>query len=174
MTRAQIDLKNQLVQASSDLTKCPLFNDSPVLFIDTSEQTPSTPPEQMEQVKIEHDTSKVPTPVDDTDRTHATLPPPKKRYEILKDPVFLSSPVYPPFVPSKPSLSKVMTKINTFSHLSPIKEWVHTNIGLTMVSRYFHSSSTFFAHQSNDIKTDKSDPSFFSTSQKVAHHQTYT
>ena len=42
----------------------------------------------MEHAKLEHDTSKIPTPPDDTDRTHATPPPPKKRYEIMKDPVF--------------------------------------------------------------------------------------
>ena len=78
MTQAQIDLQNQLEQASSDLTTRLLFNDSPVLSIDTSEQTNTTPPEQMEQVKFEHDTSKVPTPIDDTNCTHATPPPSKK------------------------------------------------------------------------------------------------
>ena len=49
--------------------------------------------------------SKIPNQLDDTDRTHTTPPPPNKRYEIMKDPVFLSSPIYPPFIPSKPSLS---------------------------------------------------------------------
>ena len=61
----------------------------------------------MEQDKIEHDTSKVPTPPNGTDHTHATPPPPKKRYEIMKDPVFLSSPIYPPFISSKLSLSPI-------------------------------------------------------------------
>ena len=42
----------------------------------------------MEQDKTEHDTSKIPTRLHDTDHTHATTPPPKKRYEITKDPVF--------------------------------------------------------------------------------------
>ena len=59
----------------------------------------------MKQDEIEHDTSKGPTPLNDTDHTHATPPPSKKRYEIMKDPVFLSSPIYPPFISSKPSLS---------------------------------------------------------------------
>ena len=53
----------------------------------------------MEQDKIEHDISKVPTPLNDTDHTKATPLPPKK-YEIMKDPVFLSSPIYPPFISS--------------------------------------------------------------------------
>ena len=104
MSQAQIDLQNQLEQASSGVTTRPLFNGSPGLYIDTSDQTNTTPPEQREQYEqIEHDTSNVPTPLDHTDRTHATPPPPKKRYEIMKDPVFISLPIYPPFIPSKPS-----------------------------------------------------------------------
>ena len=78
MTQAQVDLQNQLEQATSDLTTRPLLNDSPVLYIDTSEPIPTTPLEQMEQEKIEHDTSKVSTPPNDIDHTHATPPPPKK------------------------------------------------------------------------------------------------
>ena len=99
MTQAQVDLQNQLEQATSDLTIRPLLNDSPVLYIDTSEPIPTTSLEQMEQEKIEHDTSKVSTPHNDIDHTHATPPPPKKRFEIImKDPVFLSSPIYPHFI----------------------------------------------------------------------------
>ena len=86
MTQAQVDLQNQLEQATSDLTTRPLLNDFPVL-------EPTTSLEQMEQEKNEHDTSKVSTPLNDIDHTHATPPPPKKRYEIMKDPVFLSSPI---------------------------------------------------------------------------------
>ena len=47
MTQAQIDLQNQtdlqnqLEQAAADLTTRPLLNDSPVLYIDTSEPTPT-------------------------------------------------------------------------------------------------------------------------------------
>ena len=63
MTQAKVDLQNQLEQATSDLTTRPLQNDSPVLYIDTSEPIPTTSLEQMEQEKIEHDTSKVSTPL---------------------------------------------------------------------------------------------------------------
>ena len=46
--QAQIDLQKQLEQATpTDLTTRPLFNDSPVLYIETSEQTPSTFLEQI-------------------------------------------------------------------------------------------------------------------------------
>ena len=38
MTQAQNDLQKQLEQAIADLTTRPLLNDSPVLYIDTSEQ----------------------------------------------------------------------------------------------------------------------------------------
>ena len=105
MTQAQVDLQNQLEQATADLTTRPLQNDSPVLYIDTSEPIPTTSLEQMQQEKIEHDTSKVSTPLNDIDHTHTTPPPPKKRYEIMKDPVILSSPIYPPFIFTNTSLS---------------------------------------------------------------------
>ena len=39
------------------------------------------------------------------DQSPDTLPPTKKKYEILKDPAFLSSPIYPPIKPTKPQLS---------------------------------------------------------------------
>ena len=105
MTQAQLDLRTQLEQATrTDLTTKPLLNDSPVLYIETSEQTPPTFLEQMERTKVEHENPKPATSDDDTDHTQATPPPPKKRYEIMKDPVFLSSPIYPPSIPSKISL----------------------------------------------------------------------
>ena len=72
MTQAQIDLRNQLKQATTDLTTRPLLNDSPVLYFDTSEPTPTNSLEQIEQAEIEHNISKVPTPFDDTDCTAHT------------------------------------------------------------------------------------------------------
>ena len=56
----QIDLQNQLEQATADLTTRPLLNNSPVLYIDTPEPTPTTSFEQMEHNRIEHDTSTIP------------------------------------------------------------------------------------------------------------------
>ena len=41
VTQAQIDLQNQLEQATVDLTTRPILNDSPVLYIHTSEPTPT-------------------------------------------------------------------------------------------------------------------------------------
>ena len=38
----------------------------------------------MEHTKVEHENPKTATPLDDTDHTQATPPPPKKRYKIMK------------------------------------------------------------------------------------------
>ena len=55
MTQAQIDLQTQLEQATpTDLITRPLSNDSPVLYIETSEQTPPTFLEPMEHTKIQN------------------------------------------------------------------------------------------------------------------------
>ena len=214
MTQAQIDLQNQidlqiqLEQATADLTTRPVLNDSPVLYIDTSESTPTNSLEQMEQDKIERDTSKVPTSLDDTDNTHSTPTPPKKRYEIMKNPVFLSSPIYPPSISSKPSLSTTRDDhlIPLFSHdnfifkaqltslymhptdysfrlydqnqdfftsiaskiMAPYQYWLDTGVKIFSLQFNFLRPSIY------DLKTDKSDPSFLSESQKATHHQTYT
>ena len=73
MTQAQIDLQTKLEQATpTDLITRPLPNDSTVLYIETSEQTPPTFLEQMEYTKVELENSK-PTPSqDDTDHTQTT------------------------------------------------------------------------------------------------------
>ena len=208
MTQAQIDLQKQLERATADLTTRPLVNDSPVLYIDTSEQLPSNSSEQMEHTKIEHDTSKIPTPPDDTDRTHATPPPPKKRYEIMKDPVILFPPIYPPQTPSKPSLCT-----NRDDHLIPLLSHDDFIFKAQLTSLYMHltdysfrlydTNQDFFTSIDSKImgpykywlengvkifslqfnflcpsiyvlKTDESDPSFLSISQKATHHQPYT
>ena len=146
--QAQIDLQKLLEQATpTDPTTRPLLNDSPVLYIETSEQTPATFLEQMEHTKVEHENPKPATSHDDNDHTQTTPPPPKKPYEIMKDPVFLSLTIYPPSIPSKIPLcsnrddhlipllsnsllsicilliiqSAYMTKIKTFSHQLPPK-----------------------------------------------------
>ena len=139
MTQAQIYLQNQLKQATADLTTRPLLNDSTVLNVDTSESTPTNSLEQMEPAKIEHDTSKNPTPLDDTDRTHATPPPPKKRYEIMKDPVFLFSPIHHPFKPSKLSLST-----NCDDHLIPLLSHDDFIFKAQITSLYMHPTDCLF------------------------------
>ena len=98
MTEAQLDLQHQLEQTITDLITQPLFNDSPVLFLQAMDQDqPNTISEQ-----IEHNTvsPKGRTPPEiSNDNSRESPPPLKKKYEIMKDPAFLSSPVYPTFLP---------------------------------------------------------------------------
>ena len=216
MTQAQLDLQKQeqidlqklLEQATADLTARPLLNDSSVLYIETSDQTPSTFLEQMEHTKVEHENPKNDTPPDDIDQTQATPPPPKKRHEIMKYPIFLSSPIYPPLIPSKISLCT-----NRDDHLIPILSHDNFVFKAQLTSLYMHPTDysfrlydknqdfftsiaskimgpyhywldngvKIFSLQFNflrpsiyDLKTDKSDPSFLSNSQKATHHQMYT
>ena len=93
----------------------------------------------MEQDKIEHDTSKMPTPLYDTDQTHATPSPPKKLYEIMKDPVFLSLPIYPPFISSKPSLSTTRD-----DQLIPLLSHDDFIFKAQLTSRYMHPTDYSF------------------------------
>ena len=75
-------------------------------------QTDTNLPNATEQAEQEHNTPEVPTPPDNTTESPK---PRKKRYEIMKDPLFLSSVVFPPTIPSKPSLST-----NRDDHLIPL------------------------------------------------------
>ena len=99
----------------------------------------------MEQDKIERETSKIPTPPNDTDHTTATPPPPKIQYEIMKDPVFLSSPIYHPFISSKPSLSTTRD-----DHLIPLLSHDDFFFKAQLTSLYMHR--TPFAYMKK-IKT---------------------
>ena len=148
MTQAQIDLQKQ---AQSDLQKSlnkqpqqrfttrPLLNDSPVLYIETSGQTPPTFLEQMEHTKVEHENPKAATSHDDIDHTQTTSPPPKKRYEIMKDPVFLSSPIYPPSISSNISLCT-----NRDDHLIPLLSNGDFVFRAQLTSLYMHPTDYSF------------------------------
>ena len=93
----------------------------------------------MEQDKIEHETPKISTLHHDTDHTHETPPSPKKRYEILKDPVFLSSPIYHPFISSKPSLSTTRD-----DHLIPLLSHDNFIFKAQLTSLYMHPTDYSF------------------------------
>ena len=93
MTQAQLDLQTfeletQLEQASSDLTTQLRFNDSPILFLVSIDQVHAHASEQVEQSEHTTISSKDQTP---PDNPHETSSPPKKKYEIMRDPIFLSS-----------------------------------------------------------------------------------
>ena len=101
VTVEQSNSQNQLELHTVDLITKPLSNDSPVLFLDTKETSHDPIPDQMEHQNIP---SKNKTP-SDHDQSPDTPPPTKKKYEIMKDPAFLSSPIYPPIIPTKSQLS---------------------------------------------------------------------
>ena len=149
--QAQVDLQNQLEQPTADLTTRPLLNDSPILNIETSEQTPPTFLEQTEHTKVEHENPKTATPHDDTDHTKATPPsPPKKRYEIMKDQFFLSSQIYPPSIPLKVSLCT-----NRDDHLIPLLSNGDFVFKAQLTSLYMHPTdySFRFYDKNQDIFT---------------------
>ena len=129
MIQAQLVLQKQLKQTSCDLSTQPLFNDLSVLFLESFDQVNAHPSEQIEQT--EHTTSsKVHTP---PDNTHEIPPPAKKRYEIMKEPVFLSSTIFPPTLPSKPSLST-----NRDDHLIPLLSQNTFTFKAQLTSLYMH------------------------------------
>ena len=101
ISQEQIDLQNQLEMHTTDLITKPLSNDSPVSFLDTKNLPTLSSNDQMEHQPI---SSKNKTPPDHNNSPQ-TPPPTKKKFEIMKDPAFLSSPVYPPIIPTKPQLS---------------------------------------------------------------------
>ena len=126
----------------------------------------------------------------------------------MKDPVFLSSPIFPPTISSKPSLST-----NRDDHLIPLLSQDDFTFKAQLTSLYMHPTNyTFPLYDKNqdffrsiapkimspyqhwldnevkifslqfnflrpsiyDFKTDNSDPSFLSLSQKASHHQIYS
>ena len=95
VTEEQIDLQNQLELRTADPITKPLSNDSPVLFLDTKETSHDPIPDRMEHQNIP---SKNKTPSDHNQSPDT--PPPTK-----KNPAFLSSPIYPPIIPTKSQLS---------------------------------------------------------------------
>ena len=133
MTQAHLDL--QLEPSSSDLTTQPLFNDSPVLFLGPIDQVIAHPSEEVEQIENTTPT-KVHTP---PDITHELPPPPKKRYEIMKDPVFHSSPIFSPEIPSQPSLSTTRD-----DHSIPILFQDKFTFKAQLTSLYMHPTDYIF------------------------------
>ena len=105
------------------------------------DQVNAHPSEEIEQ--IEHTTPiKVHTP---PDTTHEVPPPPKKRYEIMKDPVFLSSPTFLFEIPSQPSLSTTSD-----DHLIPLLSQDNFTFKAQLTSLYMHSTDyTFRLHDKN-------------------------
>ena len=106
MTQAHLDLQSQLdsqnISNISDPSTTPLCNISPILFLSPIESTNNQP----EQMDTNHITSKSSDTNENLPEQSISTPPPsKKKYDIMKDPIFLTSPVYPPVISPKDSIS---------------------------------------------------------------------
>ena len=135
ITQEQIDLQNQLEMHTADLVTKPLSNDSPVLFLDTKETSDNPLTDQMEHQNI---SSKNKTR-SDHDQSPETPPPTKKRYEIMKDPAFLSSPIDPPIITTKPQLST-----NRDDYLVPRLSTNRFSFKSQLTSLYMHPADYTF------------------------------
>ena len=135
VTQEQIDLQNQLEMHTADLITKPLSNDSPVLFLDTKETSDDPIPDQMEHQNIP---SKNKTP-SDHDQSPDTPPPTKTNYEIMEDPAFLSSPIYPSIRPTKPQLSTTRD-----DYLVPILSTNRFSFKSQLTSLYMHPTDYTF------------------------------
>ena len=135
VTQEQIDLQNQLEMHTADLITEPLSNDSPVLFLDTKETSDNPLLEQMEHQNFP---SKYKTP-SDHDQSPETPPPTKKKYEIMKGPAFLSSPIYPTIIPTTTKLSKTSD-----DYLVPILSTNRFSFKSQLTSLYMHPTDYTF------------------------------
>ena len=106
MSQSHLDLQSQLdsqnISIISDPSTTPLCDTSPISFLSPIEPTNNQP----EQMDTNHITSKSSdTDEKPTEQSISTPPPSKKKYDIMKDPIFLTSPVYPPVISPKDSIS---------------------------------------------------------------------
>ena len=126
MTQAQLSLHNlqtQLEQPSSDLT-----TQSLILFLEPMDNSDNA--EQVEEQPEHTTSSKIYTP---PDNSNETPPPSEKRYRITKDPVFLSSLICPPKIPTNPSRST-----NPDDHLIPLLSHDNFTFKAQINSLYMH------------------------------------
>ena len=154
ITQEEIDLQNQLEMHTTDFITKPLSSGSPVLFLDTKDLPTISSNAQSEHQpissnnKIEHQpkSSKNKTPSDLN--SPETPPPTKKKYEIMKDPAFLSSPVCPPIIPTKPQLST-----NRDEYLTPILSPNQFSFKSQLYFLYMHPTDYTFNDKNQDFFT---------------------
>ena len=140
MTQALIDLQSQLdsqnISNISDPSTTPLCNTSPILFLSPIEPTNNQP----EQMDTNHITSKS----SDTDekppeQSISTTPPSKKKNDIMNDHIFLTSPVYPPVIYPKDSIST-----QRYDYLIPILSNENFTFKPQLTSLYMHPTDYTF------------------------------
>ena len=142
VTQQQIDLQNQLEMHTTDLLTQPLSKDSPVLFLDNKDTSITSPNDQMEH---QPPPQKNKTPSDNNHSSETPPPPMKKKYEIMKDPAFLSSPIYPPIKSTNSQLST-----NRDDYLIPVLSTNNFLFQAQLTSLYMHPPEyTFKLHDKN-------------------------
>ena len=140
MTQAHLDLQSQLdsqnISNISDPSTTPLCNTSPILFLSPIEPTKNQP----EQMDTNHITSKSSdTAEKPTEQSISTPPPSKKKSDIMKDPIFLTSPVYPPVISPKDSIST-----QGDDYLIPILSTENFTFKSQLTSLYMHPTDYTF------------------------------
>ena len=111
MTQAHLYLQSQLgsqnISVISDPSTTPLCNTSLISFL--------SPIENSTNLVEQMDTNNIVSKSSDTDSPHQTIkpaepsastpPPSKRKHDIMKDPIFHTSPIYPPLISPKDSIS---------------------------------------------------------------------
>ena len=141
MTEALIDLQSQMdsqnISNISDPSSTPLSNTSPILFLSPPIEPTNNQPEQMDTNHItfkSSDTNEKPT-----EQSISTPPPSKKKYDIMKDHIFLTSPVYPPAISPKDSIST-----QSDEYLIPILSNKNFTFKSQLASLYMHLTDYTF------------------------------
>ena len=112
MTQAHLDLQSQLdsqnISNISVPTTTPLCNTSPIFFLSPIEPTNNQIEQMDTNISKSSDTDNNDMSSQNykpSEQSAATPPPSEKKYDILKNPIFLTSPVYPPLISPKDSIS---------------------------------------------------------------------
>ena len=194
MTQAHIDLQSQLdsqnISNISDPSTTLLCTNSPISLLSPIEPTNN----QMEQMDTTHKSSNTDNNElssqnhNPSEPSPSTPPPSKTKYDKLTDPIFLTSPVYPPLISPKDSISAQKD-----DHLVPSLSNENFTLKSQLTSLYMHPTDytfklydkywffftsiaskimtpfhvkifslqfNFFRPSIYDLKTDENDPSF--------------
>ena len=143
-------MDSQNISNISDPSTTPLCNTSPISFLSPIEPTNN----QIEQMNTNNSKSSDTDHNDMSFQNHkpseqsaSTPPPSKKKYDIMKDPIFLASPVYPPLISPKDSISTQRD-----DYLRPILSNINCTFESQLTSLYMHP--TDYAFELYDKKQD--------------------
>ena len=148
VSRFQYDSSSSRSSITTGLTKhfkhlrsfnTPLCNTSPILFLLKTSPIETTK-NQPEQMDTNHTTSKSSdTDEKPTEQSISTPPPSKKKYDIMKDPIFLTSPLYPSVISPKDSIPTQRD-----DYLNPILSTENFTFKSQLTSLYMHPTDYTF------------------------------